>query len=79
MFAENVLCPRGAKSRPTVVVSLFVSCRSNYPNHNSKLVFYIPYSRFGNVIKIFPLILVSLLMAVYIFFTGIVNNVKQIR
>ena len=25
-----------------------------YPNHNSKLVFHIPYSHFGNVLKLFP-------------------------
>ena len=25
-----------------------------YPNHNFKLVFHIPYSHFGNVLKLFP-------------------------
>ena len=41
-----------------------------HPNHNSKPVFHIPYSHFGNVIKLFPPISVSIFMVVFYFFVS---------
>ena len=54
MFRQYDIIQGGPKVGLQLLHYLFLVLDLIYSNHNSKPVFHIPYSHFGNVIKLFP-------------------------